>query len=114
MDKNTRENLMELAIHLGRLHNDKGASWAVNAAMQLHTCAASLQRLAVDQCNRQWGEKDYAKRERAKEKAIRLCQDLGLKPITGGDPRGYCLKVIFPGERIHNTLGGAEEGFGIA
>lgn len=30
---------------------------------------------------------------------------------TGGDPRGYCLKVKFHGGQ-YNTWGGAEEGWG--
>lgn len=37
--------------------------------------------------------------------------ELDVPFTVGGDPRGYCLKIILPSRR-YNTMGGAEEGWG--
>lgn len=42
--------------------------------------------------------------------AKRHCIDLRAK--IGGDPRGYCLKLILP-DGTYNTWGGPEAGYGI-
>ena len=38
---------------------------------------------------------------------------LGVRVTFGGDPRGYTVKLHVEGDKLYNTWGGAESGYGI-
>ena len=67
---------------------------------------ATLQRLAEELCNGyrdaqgNWdarhAELAEKKQERIEGKAAKVAQSIGGKVVTGGDPRGCVLKIIFP------------------
>lgn len=82
-------------------------------AILLRKCAVVVERYNVNQCNRQVTERETARAERAKDQAREIVEAHGFTLITGGDPRGYALKVLFGAEGPYNTWGGAEEGYGI-
>jgi hypothetical protein len=68
--------------------------------------SATLHRLAEELCNGyqdargNWDEKRTTlaekKQERIEQKAADVAMAIGGKIITGGDPRGCVLKIIFP------------------
>ena len=68
--------------------------------------SATLHRLAEELCNGyqdykgNWDEKRTLaaekKQERIEKRAQQVASAIGGKVITGGDPRGCVLKVIFP------------------
>lgn len=67
--------------------------------------ATTLQRLAEDQCNREWTERDELKRGRIQVKVSDLCHEMTLamelrngrvEPIFANDPRGAVLKIRVP------------------
>lgn len=69
------------------------------------------QRNAENLCN---VEGAVDRRDNIRKAVAKVLKDSNLdflKFKVGGDPRGYCLKIIMPSGR-HNTWGGAEEGWG--
>jgi hypothetical protein len=53
------------------------------------------------------------KRQAQIEKRIAaICDQLGIRPDFGGDPRGYTVKVHLP-TGASNTWGGREDGYGV-
>lgn len=58
-------------------------------------------------------EKRIEKRQEQIEKRIKaICEKIGCRVETGGDPRGYTIKVFLP-NGAYNTWGGAESGWGV-
>ena len=102
----------------------------VNTARNLLRLATSHGRVAVAECNGpgEWVhripypeagkiyEKHQAdcekKTERLEATIKKLCEVSGLSVQTGGDPRGYTVRVVFP-DGSYNTWGGKEHGYGI-
>ena len=77
----------------------------------LYRLALKLERNAENLCN----VTDYADKHdqvRASLKNIAKRHGLELRAKVGGDPRGFCLKLILP-DGTYNTLGGVEDGYGI-
>ena len=66
--------------------------------------AGTLQRLAEDQCNREWTERDERKRTNIVRKVADVCAELTasnegkgyIVPIHSRDPRGAVLKIRVP------------------
>jgi hypothetical protein len=68
--------------------------------------SATLHRLAEELCNGyqdykgNWDEKRTAKAEKKQERlearAAEVAAEIGGQVITGGDPRGCVLKIVFP------------------
>lgn len=99
----TRKAVAEFYFHMGRHTQATPAQ-----CERLLRYAATLTRLAVEQCNREdWGERDYAKRERIKRQVLALCRQidssivndvvvLSVRPVFSNDPRGACLKIAVP------------------
>ena len=84
----------------------------VERAKHYRRMARRLHRFAEADCNgtaTPTMEKGDAKNE---AEAVRLGVKDGYGVKVGGDPRGYCLKLILPTGR-YNTWGGAEEGWGV-
>jgi hypothetical protein len=117
------------------------AEWRANGgklddARTMLRHAATLDRLAVAQCNGDYpcdnGERftkacsecslgyvpEVLQRGgrcpecRTQERAAKLAASCGFSVITSGDPRGYVLRVIFP-SGAYNTWGGKESGYGV-
>ena len=57
-------------------------------------------------------ERIEKKLEKVEERINKLATRHGLKVETGGDPRGYTVKIHFP-EGNYNTWGGTESGYGV-
>lgn len=52
------------------------------------------------------------RQERLEKRIKAICEKIGCRVETDGDPRGYTVKVFLPtGE--YNTWGGAESGWGV-
>lgn len=49
--------------------------------------------LAEEQCNRQFTDEDYAKRDRIKAQLRKLCESIGVSPVFQNDPRGNTVKI---------------------
>lgn len=118
MNKN---DFAELAVRLGRIYPIASPLHIVDAVRQLSRAAATVNRLAVLECNEPC-DPDVLKngRERAYRVARRALDVLEtsnpkqkVAVHIGGDPRGYCLK-LHNAELGYNTWGGAEEGWGVA
>ncbi len=75
--------------------------------------AKAIERRAVADCNgetlnqRAWNA--YAVAVTAIEN---ICKENGFSVRFDGDPRGYTTKIAFP-DGSHNTMGGAEDGWGV-
>lgn len=72
--------------------------------------AATIQRLAVDACNRELSKEEIKRGEDAEKRISDACKPWGIVPNFNGDPRGCCVKLILPSGRW-NSFGGAEDGF---
>ena len=72
--------------------------------------AATIQRHAIDECNRPTTLRETQVAGRAKQRIIEACKPWGIKPTFGGDPRGACVKLLLPSGRW-NSMGGAECGY---
>lgn len=78
----------------------------ISAAQRLLWYGATLGRIAERQCNgyqtwdHKWDEKaakrDEDKEERIVARVVKLCESIGCKAVTQGDPRGNTLKVVVP------------------
>ena len=85
---------------------EDGPMFIQRQAEKLMRYSATLHRLAEELCNGYqdsrgvWDEKrthrSEAKQERVEKLATAVIESLGGKAVTGGDPRGCVLKVIFP------------------
>ena len=81
-------------------------------ALWLRKMARKLERFAVKHCNVGLSEQDSRAEMRAIASLKLWAEREGVQVRTGGDPRGYCLKLVLPAGR-YNTMGGAEEGWGV-
>ena len=81
-------------------------------AVAFRKLARSLERYAVKGCNVGLNEREDARASKAADAARDMARLIGATAIVGGDPRGYCLKLVLPTGR-YNTWGGAEEGWGV-
>ena len=50
--------------------------------------------------------------DRLEAEFLVLCTTVGWGGKTGGDPRGYALKILFP-DHSTNSWGGADDGWGV-
>ncbi len=75
--------------------------------------AGTHARLSVEACNRELEYREAARLTHIDAIDLpAILKPYGFTAITGGDPRGYTVKILFP-SGIYNTLGGAEEGYGV-
>lgn len=80
---------------------------------------------AVAQCNgpetpldkaQSWDEWEANRARREAECEARIgkaAQSIGATVRTGGDPRGFTVKVMMPRTGAYNSWGGAADGFGV-
>lgn len=114
MTPEQKENLERLAQLLVRYRSaERFPEDAWGDAKVIHRYARMLTRLAEKDCN-----EGLSPPEQAAEKRYQTIINLIVAHYEGcsvkfdGDPRGYCVKVFFPGGES-NTWGGKEEGFGV-
>ena len=74
--------------------------------------ANSVQRHAEAQCNGDTTEAQNRRAASAEAQIVECCQALGCTVKFGGDPRGYCVRLILPSGK-GNTWGGDAEGWGV-
>ncbi len=80
-----------------------------NRFMQL---ARQAQRYNLLHANVGLTEAQEKREARMEQEFFRLCQQCGWQGVTGGDPRGYALKILFP-DGSSNSWGGTSHGWGI-
>jgi hypothetical protein len=97
--------------------NNRGAipQWArnqnaVDLARLILRNAATVQRLAIEHCNRQLRPGEEKQWEAAKARIVDACKPWGIRAKVNGDPRGCCVKLILPSGRW-NSWGGKEDGY---
>ena len=89
----TTKDKIEFAFHMAR------HTRATPAQIQrLLRYGATLNRLATEQCNREWTERDERKRERIQKAvySILYTEIKDCEPVFSNDPRGACLKIRVP------------------
>ena len=93
---------------------DAGSSLSqvVRDARKFRKIARGLETLAVAACNRIMTDKERARGAALVAEADALAAVYGATAITGGDPRGFSLKLVLPSGR-YNTWGGPPEGYGV-
>lgn len=87
-----------------------------DVALAILRDAQVIQTIAVRECSEEMSEAEARRVEKREKEAIeRITQR--AKPYVseikvGGDPRGYCVKLILKSGK-YNTWGGPEDGFGV-
>ena len=75
--------------------------------------AKVIQRHCVNACNREVTSQETARAMQAEHRMRKVLANYpGVELVVGGDPRGYCCKLLLPSKR-YNTWGGAESGYGV-
>lgn len=72
--------------------------------------AATIQRHAINACNREVSEAETTNSLRAQTRIVDACEPWGISPTFSGDPRGAVVKLLLPSGR-YNSMGGAECGY---
>ena len=103
----TREAVIEFTIHIARDPGakDLGPVQVRAFVLGLMRNAATLDRLAVEQCNRPWTDKDERARAAARGRADAIAAQIGAECEHGNDPRGAVLQLRLKG-RANTSFGG--------
>jgi hypothetical protein len=111
--------LVQLALLLAKYSKGKRNNGGIEAdARTLLAAARVVGRAALSECNDDLPAPARAKMQRrveiACERIVRVLADYDhrISYTSSGDPRGYPIKLHFPGKE-YNTWGGAETGWGI-
>lgn len=73
--------------------------------------ANTIQRIAVEECNRELSEQEKQADKRAVNRIrVRCARVAGVVPSFSGDPRGAVVKIRFPSGEW-NSMGGPEDGW---
>lgn len=126
MTASERKNQIILAAMLAREVPTAAPHWIADTVTALYRLGRRASNVAVRLCNGQIEQEKYdraqERNERAAEAALlTLFTADGKRPDalpdgwavkTGGDPRGYCLRLFTP-SKPHNTWGGEESGWGV-
>lgn len=88
---------------------------AVNVSdleIKLHRLALKCEHNAKNLCNiAGYVDKRYELRK-AYADICKAHNVEGMRALIGGDPRGFCLKLLLPDE-TYNSWGGIEDGYGM-
>lgn len=90
-----------------------GRHEALCDAVELMRRARAADRYAVNLCNREVSDRETRASDKNRAAMLAIVEKYGFRLITGGDPRGYVVKVVFRKDGPSNTWGGAEEGWGV-
>lgn len=74
----------------------------------------TLSNLAVANCNYGLSPRQETRRDNIRDRIAAIGKELGVTFTTGGDPRGYVLKLKTPESGRYNSFGGREDGWGVA
>jgi hypothetical protein len=74
--------------------------------------AETVQRFAVEACNRELSKSEILRDENAQARILATCAEAEIAVDFSGDPRGYVVKLHFP-SGAYNTWGGKEAGYGV-
>jgi len=83
---------------------------SVDLARAILRDAATMQRLAVEACNRELTDGEKRQDDRCQLRIEAACTPWGIKPTFNGDPRGNVVKLLLPSGRW-NSWGGKEDGY---
>ena len=72
--------------------------------------AATIQRLAVEDCNRGCTSAQVKQDAACQRRITAACHPWGITPTYNGDPRGAVVKLLLP-SGTWNSFGGREDGF---
>lgn len=86
---------------------------ARRAATLLMRHAKTHHRIQGDRCNIEFTPAMERREELLERRIKELAESIGLHADCDGDPRGYTVKVHFPGGKHWNTWGGQETGYGV-
>jgi hypothetical protein len=112
------QNTITLAVELARRPDqDLGAERIASDAMKLQTLGRRADSASVALCNG-WIDQDKHERKAAsiRKSADAILTFYSLRAKVGGDPRGYCLKIVAQPDCppfAFNTWGGQESGYGV-
>lgn len=102
------ENIARLAVILAR-YTKSADTRIASAAVALAKIGRQLHTLAEIDCNEGLDARRAKRWDNLQRKAGVILQDLwpleSITSYTQGDPRGYCLRLRFPGGESNN-LGG--------
>ena len=104
-------DLAELACRIQRANPAILPHAVVACASRLTRLARSYQHLAETACNRKLTAREWCRQGNIEEDIRRELLGLSIGVTFTGDPRGYVVKLQFPGG-ASNTLG--DDGWGIA
>ena len=82
----------------------------VNLARLILRNAVTIQRHAINNCNRLTSLAETHRAARCEEHIRIACKPWGIKPTFNGDPRGAVVKLLLPSGR-YNSFGGKEDGY---
>jgi len=91
-------------------HGGNRTNEAVDLARLVLRNAATIQRLAILDCNSGLTDGQARAKDSAEQHIETACKLWGIKPMFDGDPRGCCVHLLLPSGRW-NSLGGEKEGF---
>lgn len=83
---------------------------AVDLARLILRNAATIQRLAVEACNRELSRGEERQDANTVKRIVDACEPWDIKPRFNGNPRGSVVKLLLPSGRW-NSWGGDENGY---
>lgn len=90
----------------------QGIEWAraTEIAKAILRDAQTIQRIAVNGCNRELSDGERKQESQAEARIEKVCEPLSITPTFGGDPRGTVVHLFLPSGKW-NSWGGAECGY---
>lgn len=88
----TRKDILEFGYAMGK-HAPKSTQWHRERLLRY---GASLNRLAVKQCNEPWTDADETKVERIRANVNGILAEIDCGAVYSRDPRGATLKIVVP------------------
>lgn len=72
---------------------------------RLHRYEATLSRIGIAGCNRDLTAQEIKKEASTEVKVQEIMKELGFTAKTGGDPRGYMIRIYLPSKRSNSFDG---------
>lgn len=115
MNKTTNlSQTAQLAAHIQKQQPKWDQESCMTLASSLVRDACWLTRLNEARCNREISKREEKEEEFREKRVETHAKLIGIKARSDGDPRGFSVKLFFTYEdRIYNTWGGVESGWGI-
>lgn len=104
------QNKAAMATYRANVPPENRTGSAVDLARLILRNASTIQRISVNECNRELTPGERKQDEACQRRIMEACQPWGILPRFNGDPRGCCVKLLLPSGRW-NSFGGAEDGY---